>query len=195
MVKRKLVLNGLRYRTDLCLSNQSGMPKWTDLATGQTKDSTFEIYLHTDVRLSLTREKNVRSLRSDWISIASEVKHFAAVRGWLGSYNERTLRLALASEVGELATVLQWESDTKTMAMLPKSKVNSLCEELADIAIYVFHYYRTIKGISSVPDFLDTERNDNNKEQVYLTKEEVESLKEEQRAFMDFQMASKGMFD
>lgn len=81
------------------------------------------------------------------------------------------------------------------MAMLPKSKVNSLCEELADIAIYVFHYYRTIKGISSVPDFLDTERNDNNKEQVYLTKEEVESLKEEQRAFMDFQMASKGMFD
>ena len=30
--------------------------------------------------------------------------------------------------------------------------------------------------------------------QVYLTKEEVEALEEEQVAFMEFEMADKGMF-
>ena len=124
------------------------MPKWTDLPTGITKESSFKLHSVEDVDPSLTDESNLKKLQEEWSSLEVTIRDFAADRGWLGSYNETTLRLSLMAETGELAACVQWAKDSSNLNHLSAEKWNNLCEELADIAIYGFHYVRTISGLN-----------------------------------------------
>nr|XP_004671074.1 dCTP pyrophosphatase 1 [Jaculus jaculus] len=63
---------------------------------------------------------------------------FAAERDWDQFHKPRNLLLALVGEVGELAELFQWKSDTEPgpQTWLPRERA-ALQEELSDVLIYL----------------------------------------------------------
>jgi dCTP diphosphatase len=72
--------------------------------------------------------------------VRSEMKRFSAERDWDQFHTPRNLMLALVGEVGELAELFQWKTDTSAEPGLPgfsTSEVNNVKDELADVLLYL----------------------------------------------------------
>ena len=112
--------------------------------TGCSKEEQIIMFTSKQIDPLLTEQNNLQCLQNKWIDLATKIKHFSAERGWLNSYDELTLRLSLTSELGELATAVQWSQEHTKLNELSDDDKHSICEEIADLAIYAFHYYRTV---------------------------------------------------
>jgi dCTP diphosphatase len=65
--------------------------------------------------------------------------HFRDARNWKQFHTPKNLLVALTGEVGELAALLQWKEDGDIRDLMQRSDGrNSVEQELADIASYVF---------------------------------------------------------
>ena len=151
LVKNKLRINLERYKQDLCLSHKTEMPKWQQFATetGYSDNSKIIMFTPDQIDTGLTEDDNLRSLSRNWAALSSDIRNFSHQRGWLDSYDELTLRLSLAAETGELAETVQWKRRDTPISELPSDRITSICEEIADLAIYGFHYDRTLHGLRS----------------------------------------------
>ena len=150
LVRNKLPVNSKRYRQDLCVDKKE-MPKWdnSDMSdkTGCSKKEQIIMFTREQVNPLMTEEENMQFLLDKWLDLAEEIKQFSAKRGWLASYDELSLPLSLAAELGELAASVQWNNDeNKTIEELSDKTKHNICEEIADLAIYGFHCHRTIYG-------------------------------------------------
>ena len=66
------------------------------------------------------------------------IRAFVKERDWEQFHTPRNLVLALTGEVGELAELMQWKSDSEFTALLETPQGRALVEaELADIATYI----------------------------------------------------------
>ena len=117
--------------------NSCGLFFWTDEIS---EDLTSQIVQRVDT-FSETRQR---------------INNFALEREWQQFHSLRNLILALVGEVGELAEVVQWKSDSEVEEMLEALEENTefkkkLEEELADVFIYLTR----IASISSI-DLLES---------------------------------------
>lgn len=71
-------------------------------------------------------------------ALQGAVEDFSSQRHWDQFHTPKNLILALSSELGELAELVQWKSDTEVADFLatPAGK-QRFSEEIADIAIYL----------------------------------------------------------
>lgn len=70
--------------------------------------------------------------------LTSAVRIFADERDWLQFHTPKNLALALVGEVGELAELLQWRTDTDILGAVKDDDLGRhLREEVADVAIYL----------------------------------------------------------
>ncbi len=72
--------------------------------------------------------------RLDTAGIQKRLSAFRDERDWARFHDPRSLTLALAAEVGELAEALAWTGDGD--AAIPR---DAAADELADIATYLLH--------------------------------------------------------
>jgi dCTP diphosphatase len=72
------------------------------------------------------------------IDIQSRIQSFSEARDWSQFHTPKNLIMAATAEVGELAEVLQWQSDQEVSIFL-KSPLGRerISEEIADVAIYL----------------------------------------------------------
>jgi dCTP diphosphatase len=70
--------------------------------------------------------------------IMNAIHEFAEQRDWSQFHTTKNLVLAISAELGELAEIVQWRSDSELAEYLktPEGK-NKLSEEIADISIYL----------------------------------------------------------
>lgn len=85
------------------------------------------------------------SFQSNHARIDNNISSFAKARGWLHSYTLRGLVVSLFSEYGELMSELEYRDYNESVDSLPESNIQRLANELADVAIYLFHLERTSK--------------------------------------------------
>ncbi len=69
-------------------------------------------------------------------TLKQELRNFAAVRGWEKFHSPKNLAMALIGEAGELVEHFQWLSERQSEE-LPRSKVEEIELELADVLIYL----------------------------------------------------------
>ena len=75
---------------------------------------------------------------SSFEDIHQRIQQFSEEREWTQFHSSKNLVLALVSEVGELAEIIQWKSDSELIDYLQtKTGKQRLSEEIADIAIYI----------------------------------------------------------
>ena len=117
------------------------MAKYTAYSsfTGFSKNS--QTILHLDKPNCVATLKLPPSIRfSDMApeipKLVSELHEFAVERGWNEVYTPGNLMLALMAEFGELAELVQWLGDNAKL-QLKESKVDKLCQEIADVSIYL----------------------------------------------------------
>jgi NTP pyrophosphatase (non-canonical NTP hydrolase) len=77
-------------------------------------------------------------MSSEFEDLLNKIQDFSDARDWSQFHTIKNLILAVSTEVGELAEVLQWKSDQEVDAYLntPEGK-SKLSEEVADVAIYL----------------------------------------------------------
>ena len=71
------------------------------------------------------------------VELNGELVAFANKRDWNKYYTVRNLTLALLTEVGELSDLLTWKGDTHYKETVSFAEVDKLCQELADVRIYL----------------------------------------------------------
>ena len=70
--------------------------------------------------------------------MAAQAQEFAIARQWERFDTPRNLILALLSEVGELADLVQWKDDHEDFTNnLSPEDLNAISQELADVSIYL----------------------------------------------------------
>ena len=70
--------------------------------------------------------------------VNSRIQKFADDRDWDQFHTLKNLLLALVGEVGELAEIIQWKTDSEVAEYLNTFEgAQAVSEELADIAIYL----------------------------------------------------------
>ena len=70
--------------------------------------------------------------------LQAQIQVFSEERDWDQFHTPKNLILAAASEMGELAEVLQWKSDDEVIEYLSsQSGKDRISEEIADVAIYL----------------------------------------------------------
>ena len=71
-------------------------------------------------------------------SIAETLKSFAHDRAWDQYHSVRNLTLAMVGEVGEVAELVQWQSDEEVVEWLKtQAGREKLGQELADVLLYL----------------------------------------------------------
>ena len=71
-------------------------------------------------------------------SLQTRIKAFSEAREWDQFHTPKNLIMAATSEMGELAEVLQWKSDTEAHEFLQSQFGRArISEEIADVAIYL----------------------------------------------------------
>jgi dCTP diphosphatase len=79
----------------------------------------------------MTQEDSIAKLQA-------QIQVFSEERDWDQFHTPKNLILAAASEMGELAEVLQWKSDDEVIEYLSsQSGKDRISEEIADVAIYL----------------------------------------------------------
>ena len=75
---------------------------------------------------------------SELEDLLRKIQAFSDERDWSQFHTAKNLILAIASEVGELAEVVQWKTDQEAINYLEtKEGKTKLSEEIADITIYL----------------------------------------------------------
>lgn len=72
--------------------------------------------------------------------VREQMRRFTAEREWDKFHTPRNLMLALVGEVGELAELFQWKTETDAGPGLPgfsEKEVNNVQDELADVLLYL----------------------------------------------------------
>jgi dCTP diphosphatase len=70
--------------------------------------------------------------------LSTEVREFAAVRGWLKFHTSKNLAMAIAGEAGELVAEFQWLSPSETSSdQLGENQLTAIRLEMADVLIYL----------------------------------------------------------
>lgn len=68
--------------------------------------------------------------------ISTHLREFRAQRDWERFHTPRSLAISIAIEAGELLEQFQWMDETELTAHV-EARREQICEELADVAIYV----------------------------------------------------------
>jgi dCTP diphosphatase len=77
-------------------------------------------------------------MASDLESLFEQIKNFSDDRDWAQFHTPKNLILAIVAEVGELAEVVQWQSEQEISEYLSSPEGKSrISEEIADVAIYL----------------------------------------------------------
>ena len=77
-------------------------------------------------------------MSSDLEDLLNKIQAFSDERDWDQFHTIKNLILALVGEVGELAEVVQWKTESEVAASLKTTDGNNLLsEEIADVAIYL----------------------------------------------------------
>lgn len=75
---------------------------------------------------------------SDLRDLSKRYQEFSRARDWEQFHDPRSLILALVGEVGELAELFQWHSDSADQALDPQSTLHRRSsEEIADVLLYL----------------------------------------------------------
>jgi len=75
---------------------------------------------------------------SDLRDLTERYRAFSRARDWEQFHDPRSLILALVGEVGELAELFQWASDSANDALDPQSTLHRRSsEEIADVLLYL----------------------------------------------------------
>ncbi len=71
--------------------------------------------------------------------LKSEIRAFAAVRGWEPYHSPKNLVMALASEVGELCDLFRWLTEEESrLAPSEPGQCEAIADEIADVANIIF---------------------------------------------------------
>jgi dCTP diphosphatase len=87
--------------------------------------------------LPINQHDSISSPLDIWTSVHSlslAIRQFAIERDWGQYHTPRNLALALMGEVGELAEIWQFAGDT--VQVVTRKTLESVGQELADVAIY-----------------------------------------------------------
>jgi NTP pyrophosphatase (non-canonical NTP hydrolase) len=76
--------------------------------------------------------------------IQKALEEFAIEKNWKKYHTIRNLVLALGSEVGELQAEFRWLTEEETIN-LSSDKLNSIKDEIADVAIFLFRISDLLK--------------------------------------------------
>ena len=77
-------------------------------------------------------------MSSELEDLIKKIQAFSDERDWDQFHTIKNLILALVGEVGELAEVVQWKTESEIAASLKTTDGNNmLSEEIADVAIYL----------------------------------------------------------
>lgn len=77
-------------------------------------------------------------MSSELEELLNKIRAFSDERDWDQFHTIKNLILALVGEVGELAEVVQWKTESEISASLKTADGNSkFSEEIADVAIYL----------------------------------------------------------
>jgi dCTP diphosphatase len=77
-------------------------------------------------------------MSSELEDLLNKIQAFSDERDWDQFHTIKNLVLALVGEVGELAEIVQWKTESEITTSLKSENGNSrLSEEIADIAIYL----------------------------------------------------------
>ena len=76
--------------------------------------------------------------------IQKALEEFAIEKNWNKYHTIRNLVLALGSEVGELQAEFRWLTEEETIN-LSSDKLNSIKDEIADVAIFLFRISDLLK--------------------------------------------------
>mgnify|MGYP001610127269 FL=1 len=132
IIQNKMAFNERKYPVSLCANKEVKYTAFSD-KTGITTTTASITSLVTS-RTPPTTSHFLAALPNLLLSILS----FSSTRGFgrsnCYSYTPTNLVLAIISELGELANILQWEQDNKSLSI---TDINILSHEMADISIYL----------------------------------------------------------
>jgi NTP pyrophosphatase (non-canonical NTP hydrolase) len=109
-------------------------------------------------------------MASDLELVQEKIREFSNLRDWSQFHTAKNLILAVSAEIGELAEVLLWKSDSEVENYLKTSEgINKISEEIADVAIYLLRLCQQLNI-----DFIDIL---NKKMEINSTKYPVDKSK------------------
>lgn len=80
----------------------------------------------------------------NFADVENQISEFSRVRNWDKFHQPKNLILAAMGELGELAEILQWKSDSEAINFLSTNEGRSrIKEEVADVAIYLIRICQT----------------------------------------------------
>jgi dCTP diphosphatase len=80
----------------------------------------------------------------DFVVVENQINEFSKVRNWDKFHQPKNLILAAMGELGELAELLQWKSDSEVIDFLSTDGGRDrIKEEIADVAIYLIRICQT----------------------------------------------------
>lgn len=84
--------------------------------------------------------------------LSVDAAEFARIRSWDKFDEPRNLVLALLSEVGELANLVQWKGDTwkPTYTRSSDQEFDKFAQELKDISIYLLRIASKFEAVSEM---------------------------------------------
>lgn len=132
-VLKKMGLNERKYPADLVRARGAGKytaySDTTGITTDAGQDTSADVVPDDLARATRTIEGATRHVRA-----------FASARDWGRYHTPRSLTLALAGELGELAELLQWRGDNdddENESSLTTKESDKLGQEIADVTIYL----------------------------------------------------------
>ena len=118
-------------------------------------------------RLRNTREITYMPSGHDFADVENQIREFSRDRNWNKFHQPKNLILATMEELGELAEIWQWKSDSELIDFLSTNDGRyRIKEELANVAIYFICICQT-QNIDSVEALAEK-----------LQKNEIDSLVE-----------------
>lgn len=84
------------------------------------------------------------SSNSDFADLERQIGEFSRERNWEKFHQPKNLILAAMGELGELAELLQWKSDSEVIEFIATADGRErIKEEIADVAIYLIRLCQT----------------------------------------------------
>ena len=84
------------------------------------------------------------SSNRDFAEVENQIRAFSSERNWDKFHQPKNLVLAAMGELGELAEILQWKSDSEVIDYLATDDGRErIKEEIADVAIYLIRLCQT----------------------------------------------------
>ena len=78
-------------------------------------------------------------------NLQQRIRDFAIERDWEQFHSPRSLVLAMQSELGELAELVQWVKDSEVNEQWIEENNSRLAEEISDVFIYILRLADVVK--------------------------------------------------